>query len=958
MSKRCLESIARSIEGSLRRPLRLPLALSIAAMVTSVLGATAPILDLQSLPPAATNPIDFSRDIHPLFERSCLSCHGENKQRGGFRLDTRESALKGGENHAPAIKPGNSAGSPLIHFVAHLVRDLEMPQKGDRLTPTEIGQLRAWIDQGANWPAEKSRPKAQLWSLKPVERPQVPANATPKQRSTHPIDAFVSARLAEKGLALSSPADRAAFIRRLYLVLHGLPPTPEEVRRFVKDSHPNAVEALVDRVLASPRYGERWARHWMDVVRYADSNGFETNRERKNAYPYRDYLIQAFNEDKPYDRFIREQIAGDALEVDVATGFLVAGAFDLVKSPDINLTLMQRQDELADIVNTTGTAFLGLTLGCARCHDHKFDPITQKDYYGVQAVFAGVNFAERPLRRTLNPEETLELASLKQQRASKESALASLKAKAASAKGTTLVKEPRPAVNERLNEELFPAIEANAVRFTIQGTTGAEPCIDELEVFDARGTNIALASLGTKPTASGTLPGHAIHKLEHLNDGVAGNARSWISDTSGRGWVRLDFPKTHSIQRIVWSRDRQGQFKDRLATDYRIEASLPSGKWVELASSADRAPAGSSDPNAFLSRLSEQDATSAKGLQAAIQDTEARIRRIAGGQPAWLGTFSQPKPVHRLYRGDPLQEREVVAPSAVAILGSLGLAVDEPEQRRRLQLAEWIASPRNPLTARVMANRIWHYLFGIGIVDTPSDFGANGGTPTHPALLDWLADEFVRSGWSIKHLQKQILLSRTFGQSAAPRSEGLSVDADARLLWRFPPRRLEAESIRDCILAASGALDLSMGGPGFYLQKVEVDNVYRYFPKESFSTNEFRRMVYLTRIRQEQDSVFGAFDCPSGNQVIPRRSRSNTPLQALNLFNSNFVLQQADLLAARLRKEAGAKTEAQVARAFWLAYGREADRFERQASAALIRSEGLEAFCRALYNTSEFLFVF
>ena len=925
-----------------------------------VMGAvSAPALDLAKLPPAATRPVDFVQDIRPIFEKSCLSCHGADKQRSGLRLDDREAALKGGENHAPAIKPKDSAGSPLIQFVAGLVPDMQMPKKGDLLTADQIGLLRAWIDQGAIWPKDTNTVKAVHWALKPVQRPLVPAPSTRKTKVANPIDAFVAARLAEKKLAFAPAADRRAFIRRLYLVMHGLPPTPDEVNQFVNDTRPDSVEKLVDRVLASPRYGERWARHWLDVARFAESNGFETNRERKNAHQYRDYVIQALIDDKPYDQFIREQIAGDAFGADAGTGFLVAGAYDLVKSPDINLTLMQRQDELADIVNTTGTAFLGLTLGCARCHDHKFDPISQKDYYAIQAVFAGVNFAERPLRRKLTATEEKELAALNKELASKESALAALKQKGgtnklAGASGKTL----RPAVNARLNEETFAPIETTAVRFTILATTASEPCLDELEIYDSNGTNVALATAGTKASASGMLPGYAIHKLAHLNDGVPGNNKSWISDTSGRGWVQLDFPAPKKIQRIIWSRDRNGGFKDRVATDYRIEAALEPGKWTEIASSKDRESIGASDPNAFLKNLSATDAKAARELQDQIRQARSQVAKLSGGESVWLGTFSKPKATHRLYRGDPMQEREVVAPGAVTVLGSLGLAVDEPEQQRRIKLAEWIASPNNPLTARVMVNRIWHYIFGTGLVDTPSDFGANGSTPTNPALLDWLADEFMRSGWSIKHVQKLILLSRTFGQSSAPRSEGLAVDADARLLWRFPPRRLEAEAIRDAMLAASGVIDLRMGGPGFYLQKVEVDNVYRYFPKENFSTNEFRRMVYLTRIRQEQDSVFGAFDCPSGNQVMPKRSRSNTPLQALNLFNSNFVLQQADLLTARLHREAGEKSEAQVGRAFQLMYGREPDRFERKESTAMIRDQGLEAFCRALYNTSEFLFVF
>jgi hypothetical protein len=696
----------------------------------------------------------------------------------------------------------------------------------------------------------------------------------------------------------------------------------------------------------------------MDVVRYADSNGFETNRERKTAYHYRDYLIESLNADKPYDQFIREQIAGDALGADAATGFLVAGAYDIVKGDPL-LNAMQRQEELADMVNTTGTAFMGLTMGCARCHNHKFDPILQKDYYALQAVFAGVNHGERLLRQKLDPAATQELAQLRIDEAAKQDELAALRRKAAKIYPAGAAPALRPPVNARLNEETFPPLAVVSVRFTITASSGAEPCLDELELYDEAGQNVALASKGAQASASGTLPGYAIHKLEHLNDGQTGNEHSWISSTAGTGWVQLDLPGPTRIQRAVWSRDRTGTLGDRVVTAYRIEAATEPGKWTTVASSADREPfKGAEDPNAFLARLSAEDAATARRLQQELAAANSRRVALTGAATGWVGTFSQPEKTHRLYRGEPTQPREVVAPDALTVLGSLGMSVDESEQRRRVRLADWIASPANPLTARVLVNRLWHYSFGHGIVDTPSDFGLNGGRPTHPELLDWLADEFVRSGWSLKHVQRLILLSAAFQQASTPQPQAMSVDADGRYLWRYPPRRLEAEAIRDSMLAVSGALDLKAGGPGFYLMDVVEENVMHYFPKEQYTPAEFRRMVYLFRIRQATDSVFGSFDCPDGGQVMARRSRSNTPLQALNLFNSSFVLQQAELLDGRLRADAGETPEAQTDRAFALFYARPPDAYEHAQSVAFIREQGLRSFCRALYNTSEFLFVF
>ena len=896
--------------------------------------------------------VDYNRDVKPLLQQHCTGCHGVKRQRGDLRLDSRAALLKGG-SRGPAVVAGKSAESLLIRAVTQEDPEIAMPPEGEPLSAGAIQVLRDWIDQGAEGPADEVVGRRELpWSFRPVQRPELPS-------SPASIDALLEAQRARQdlaGLGFSSEADRVTQIRRLYLVMHGLPPTPAEVEEFRQDTLPGAYERLVERVLASPRYGERWARHWLDIARFAESNGFETNRVRANAWPYRDYVIEAFNTDKPYDQFVREQVAGDALRADAGTGFLVAGAYDLVKSPDINLSLMQRQDELADIINTTGTAFLGLTLGCARCHDHKFDPVSQRDYYALQGVFAGVNFAPRPLPRERSQQSDEEVARLGERVRHQEERLAALRARAAG--NPDPAGKLRPAVNARRNEDIFPPVTATAVRFIIRATNASEPCLDELEVFDTSGKNVALAVAGAKPSANGTLPGYEIHKLEHLNDGQVGNNRSWISNTAGKGWVRIDFPSPVTISRIVWGRDRNQQFGDRVATDYTLEVLLEGETWREVSSSVDRAPFGPEDPRAFLKRLNQEEATEAGRLLDQVADAHRRIGELTGGFSAWLGTFSQPREVHRLHRGDHTLPREVVHPGGLEVFGDLAMSPDEPEQQRRLKLANWLASRDNPLTPRVMVNRIWHYIFGTGLVETPSDFGGNGVPPTHPELLDWLADEFVRSGWSVKHVQRLILSTRAFRQSSAPRPEGLRADAASSLLWRYPPRRLEAEAIRDCILASSGVLDVSMGGPGFFLQKVEVDNVYRYFPKEEFGPPEFRRMVYLNRIRQEQDPVFGSFDCPSGNQVTPKRARSNTPLQALNLFNSPFILQQAGFLAQRLRKEVGEETAEQVRLAFQLTVARRPDEFELEASQQMIREHGLEAFCRALFNTSEFLFLF
>lgn len=922
------------------------------------MGAEAAV-DTSRLPPVASREVDFQREIQPLLETHCVSCHGPTKQQGGFRLDLRDRALGGSETYDRVIVPGDSAGSPLVHLVAGLVEESVMPAKGDRLTVEQVGVLRAWIDQGARWPVgiggASEDPIRSHWSFRPVQRPAVPKMAGAQAEVLNPIDAFIRERLGKEGLEPSAEADKGTLIRRLYLVMLGVPPTPEEVRKYGTDSTPGAFERLVDRVLEDPRYGERWGRHWLDVIRFAESNGFETNRERLNAWRFRDYVIDAFNSDKPYDALIREQLAGDALGVEVGTGFLVAGPVDIVKSPDIALTAQQRADELDDMVGTTGTAFLGLTLGCTRCHSHKFDPIAHREYYSMAAVFAGVQHGDKSL--PLPPDRAEKLARVDGRIGELEGELARFIPKARVIPGAGL----RAPVNAVMNAEVFEAVEARVVRFTIAATSGGEPCIDELEVW-AGDRNVALASAGARVTASGSLAGYEIHKLEHLNDGRTGNDRSWISNEDGRGWVQVEFPQVERIDRLVWGRDRGGRFADRVATSYRIEAGPTAEGLKAIAGSEDREPFQGSGkkpagPEYRFEGFAAGEAEEGKAWLAELGRLRGERESLARVPAVYAGNFSQPGETHRLHRGDPLLKREVVAPGTLAIFEPMTMEFGTPERDRRLKLAEWIANPANPLTARVLVNRLWQYQFGVGLVDTPNDFGLNGSKPTHPELLDWLADELVKGGWSIKRLQRQILLSAAWRQSSAPRMEAARVDGGSRLLWRFPPRRLEAEGIRDSILAVSGNLDPARGGPGFYLHEVDRENVYHYFPKERFGPPETRRMIYAFKVRMEQDGIFGSFDCPDGSLVMARRGVSTTPLQALNLFNSRFVIDQAETFANRLTREAGEDPVNQVGRAWVLAFNREPRPAETAAAVRFVGAEGLPALCRAVLNANEFLFI-
>ena len=901
-----------------------------------------------------------------LLVRHCLECHSGPEPAGKLNLTTRQGLLAGGESGETVLLPAEPGRSYLVYQVDS--GNMPPPKTGRTLTAPERETLRRWIAEGAYWPegrvldpydfTTEHRAGRDWWSLQPVVRPALPAEAAdPWVRS--PVDAFILARLRAAGLEPSPEADRLTWLRRVTFNLIGLPPGPEEIEAFLADPAPDAYERVVDRLLASPRYGERWARHWLDVARFAESAGYEVNTARTNAWPYRDYVIEALNEDRPYDQFVIDQLAGDQTGADAATGFLVAGAHDLVGIKNIEGQLQQRADDLDDIISTTAAAFLGITMNCARCHDHKFDPITQTDYYGMAAVFAGVHHGERPVRLPGYEERLRHEPDVRRELAAVRTRLRELLWTHEPLAGAG---EPRAAVSPLGNVDRFTPVRARKVRFTILATTDAEPCLDELEVYTAEPEprNVALAAAGGRATASSVYAGGAleIHQLDHVNDGQYGNGRSWISAEPQAGWVEIELAEESLIDRVAWGRDREGKYADRLATQYRIEVATEGGTWQVVATSDDRVAYQPGQPAAASEeRLPPQVRSELAALRGRIEELGAALPEAAV-MSVYAGTFQEPEPIRRLHRGEVTQPREEVPPASVAVLGRpLELEAAASEKDRRLALARWIAHKDNPRTARVMVNRLWHYHFGHGLVATPNDLGWHGGQPSHPELLDWLADEFVKCGWSLKAMHRLMVLSATYRQASGLRAECMAVDAGNRLLWRYAPRRLEAECIRDAVLWASGVLDLRMGGPGYDAFEPNANYVKVYIPKTSFGPAEWRRMIYESRPRMVPEATFGMFDCPDASRSQAQRPTSLTPLQALSLLNSPFMVQQAELFAARLRREAPDDPTGQLQRAFLLAFGRPADEAELAAAQAALAQGGLEAVCRALYNANEFLYV-
>ena len=779
-----------------------------------------------------------------LLETHCVRCHGGEKTKAGLDLVTREALLRGGESGA-AVVIGQPRESLLYKMVAHL-EEPGMPHKEDKLSDADIRQFAEWVTAGVPYarPLKKtpgappSTPKEFAitaadrahWAFQPVQRPEPPAVKNSTWART-PIDRFVLAEIERSQLTPAAPATKETLIRRVTLDLVGLPPTPTEIDAFVRDAAPDAYERLVDRLLASPHYGERWGRHWLDLARFAESDGFEHDAVRPHAWRYRDYVVRAFNADKPYDRFIREQIAGDELFPDdpdavIATAFNLLGP-DMVDSAD---QVQRRRNSLNDMTDTTSLAFLGLTMGCARCHDHKFEPIAQRDYYSLQAFFASAKF-----RNDLPVPTPAE-------RAAHEAALASYNAQTADLQAQIAALEDpvRKSIFARKLKTLSPEAQAAHAIPKEQRTTEQE--------------NLVL-------------------ETAHL---VAVSAKEI----------------TNALKKPE---------KDALAKLQEELKPFPKPKPLPASLALQNGP---------------------------------------------------PVKTHVLHRGDYNQPGAEVVPAFPAVLGAPPAA-----STQRAALAAWIASPANPLTARVMVNRIWRHHFGRGLVATPSDFGTHGQKPSHPVLLDWLASEFVARGWSLKQLHRVMLLSATYRQSSTAGADALARDPENKLFSRMNRLRLEGEVIRDSLLAISGQLNPQLGGPG----------VFPPIPRELYEgakgwnvnanpRDHARRSLYIFARRNLRFPFLEVFDAPDNNLSCSARGRSTTAPQSLTLLNADEVLAAAARTAERLEREA-ATPEARVTLAYRLIVGRAPTETERRLSTEFLAQSPLSELCRGLFNLNAFVYV-
>ncbi|MCH2598331.1 MAG: PSD1 and planctomycete cytochrome C domain-containing protein [Pirellulales bacterium] len=897
--------------------------------------------------------VDFKRDIQPILENRCWDCHSADAQEGDLRLDQRLGMLRGGGSGIAAIVPGKPDQSYLLDVISHRDPDLKMPPESDRIPEKEINLLTQWIQQGAIWPGQEevdSKLESDHWAFQPIVRPQVPGKP---QKGKNAIDAFLQAELKKQGLKYSASAEPLALLRRVSIILTGLAPTPEETTTFLaawKENSDKAYSDLVDRLMSSPHFGERWAQHWLDVIRWAETNGSEANLYRKNSWVYRDYVVRAFNEDKPYDLFVREQIAGDSLGSGEATGFLVSGphvpAATVGREPAA--IRQARADRMDEIIQTVGPSILGMTIGCARCHNHKFDPVSLKDYYALTAVFQDIEFGGRQ-------PEYAEQHPLSQRGAEILVQIDTLREKL---KATGGWEEDWGAYRELH----FPAVTTKAVRVRFKTMYVG---LDELEFFGPKnlGQNLALANYGTKLTGFPAAGIENRNPLARISDGEYGTM-AWrarvVKDADQYPYVQFDFKSNELVDRLRISSNREyyydTDYLERMPTlpryEFDVDYQKEDGSWQPWVGTW------------FVNKKLNQDHPERQAILKEIQNLVLAYFE-QGPQPSFVGRFIEPQITHVLLRGSPESPRDEVAPAGLELFsGNLGLSSESSGDERRLAFANWITGDQNPLTARVMVNRIWHHVFGTGIVSTTGDFGQAGAPPSHPELLEWLAAEFVspekqssnNHNWSMHHMIRLMVMSDAFRQSSLPNSNGLEKDAGARLLWRFPPKRVEAEVIRDSILLASGKLNPSIGGKSYRIHN-QKKTYAQWEVVNNYGPHTWRRLLYQERMRRVDDQIFTAFDFPDCGQVRAKRPVSTTPLQALNLLNSQFVLEQTKFIAERAMAESDSKLPAAVERCFHLLLGRTPDKDELKVCLSLADQYDLSIVCRALINSNEFAFL-
>ncbi len=841
---------------------------------------------------SAQDAISYSRQVKPLLETKCLACHSAAQQLSGLDLSTAAGRQKGGL-HGPAVVPGDPEKSLLYRHVAGLAQPA-MPL-GGALEPAEVAALKSWIEQGAVVDSETSaaphKPvvEEKWWAL------QHPVRRQPPSGEANPIDAFVRAGLAEKGIEPAPRADKVTLIRRAYMDLHGLLPPIEAVDRFVADNSPDAFNKVVEELLASPRYGERWGRHWLDVVRYADSAGYEHDYDYPYAWRFRDYVIASFNEDKPFDRFIKEQLAGDELpdsdfDALVATGFYRIGSRVLYREKD---NPQYRYEYLDDMIATTSRAFMGLSVECARCHDHKFDPIKQKDYYSMMAIFFPYIRYDFPLT---SPEEA---AAYERKKAAVDAKIKPLRDR------ITEIEKPYKDLAWEEKLSTFPEDIQLAVRTPEEQSSPGQRLLAE-----------QVLTIGAGNVRDRLTPEHAA-EIKELETEIAALRKTMPPEP----------PRAMGI--------RDG--------DYR---SAPDGLGDEV------------QPG--------------KGQREVYVNPGPFIPEM--GKPY------NPPVAHLLPNASYLNKGPEIEPALLSAVAEPGDFNPKPPNNgrvssgRRLALAEWMVSDKNPMTARVTANRIWQHHFGRGIVSTANNFGKMGERPTHPELLDWLATELVRQDWSVKAMHRLIMSSKTYQMASSYNSEvAVAADPQDRLMWRYPQWRIEAEGIRDMILDVAGSLNLKAGGEPFFPpipQSVRDSFLQGRWEMTEEGPDTWRRSVYQYSKRGLRYPMFEVFDQPNVNISCEARTTTTVPTQALTLLNNEFALLQADRFAKRVRDEAGASAQEQITHAYRLAISREPSAVELEQNLEFLARQrdyhhkqqdpafaALTDLCDVLINLNEFVYV-